>query len=135
VRHLLLRTASRLALLATVIYVPVCVAAPFLFQWIFGREWQASGWLMLLLLPMWWAAAVVSPVSRLLVVMDRPALKFVFDLVFLLAPIATMFALQDRGLNAAVFGYGMAACAAYAVYAALLVIASADIRPVAPKGG
>jgi len=135
VRHLLLRTASRLALLATVIYVPVCVAAPFLFQWIFGREWQASGWLMLLLLPMWWAAAVVSPVSRLLVVMDRPALKFVFDLVFLLAPIATMFALQDRGINAAVFGYGMAACAAYAVYAALLVIASADIRPVAPKVG
>jgi hypothetical protein len=55
--------------------------------------------------------------------------------VFLLAPIATMFALQDRGINAAVFGYGMAACAAYAVYAALLVIASADIRPVAPKAG
>jgi O-antigen/teichoic acid export membrane protein len=113
--------------------VPVCVAAPLLFQWIFGREWQASGWLMLLLLPMWWAAAVVSPVSRLLVVMDRPALKFVFDLAFLLAPIAAMYALKGRGINTAVFGYGMAACAAYAVYAALLVIASADGRPSGPK--
>jgi O-antigen/teichoic acid export membrane protein len=125
VRNLLLRTASRLALLATVIYVPVCVAAPFAFEWIFGKEWHASGWLMLLLLPMWWTSAVVSPVSRLLVVMDRPALKLVFDAVFLVIPIAAMFAFKEHGMNTAVFAYGIAACVAYILYAALLFAASA----------
>jgi O-antigen/teichoic acid export membrane protein len=124
VRRLLLRTSSRLALLATVIYLPVCVAAPFAFKWVFGREWQASGWLMLVLLPMWWTSAVVSPVSRLLVVVDRPALKLVFDAVFLVVPILAMVGLRERGLNVSVFGYGMAACLAYILYGALLFSAS-----------
>lgn len=135
VRSLLLRTTSRLALLATVIYLPVCVAAPFLFDWLFGRAWQASGWLMLLLLPMWWTSAVVSPVSRLLVVMDRPALKLVFDLAFLVAPMAAMFAFRDRGLNVAVFAYGIAACLTYVLYGALLFVASGGARRVERKIG
>ena len=136
VRHLLLRTASRLALLATVIYVPVCVAAPFLFQWVFGREWQVSGWLMLLLLPMWWAAAVVSPVSRLLVVMDRPAPQVRLRLSCSCWRRSRRCLRCGTGaLNAAVFGYGMAACAAYVVYAALLLMASSDGRPAGPKIG
>ena len=126
VRQLLLRTVSRLALLATVIYVPVCVAAPFFFEWIFGKEWQVSGWLMLLLLPMWWTSAIVSPVSRLLVVMDRPAWKFAFDAAFLVGPVVAMFALREQGLNVAVFAYGIAASLAYILYAALLFAASAS---------
>ena len=126
VRQLLLRAVSRLALLATVIYVPVCVAAPFFFEWIFGKEWHVSGWLMLLLLPMWWTSAIVSPVSRLLVVMDRPAWKFAFDAAFLVGPVVAMFALRERGLNVAVFAYGLAASLAYILYAALLFAASAS---------
>ena len=122
---LALVVGAGLALLATVIYVPVCVAAPFVFEWIFGRVWHVAGWLMLLLLPVWWTAAVVSPVSRLLVVVDRPALKLVFDVVFLVVPIVTMYALRDHGMNVAIFGYGIAACVAYILYAALLNVASA----------
>ena len=80
---------------------------------------------MLLLLPMWWTSAVVSPVSRLLVVMDRPALKLVFDAVFLVGPIAALFAFREHGMNMAVFAYGIAACVAYILYAALLFAASA----------
>jgi O-antigen/teichoic acid export membrane protein len=135
VRALLLRTVSRLALLATVIYVPVCIAAPLVFEWLFGHEWRTSGWLMLLLLPMWWTSAIVSPVSRLLVVMDRPAWKFAFDATFLVGPILAMYALEDRGLSAAVFGYGLAATLAYVIYAALLYAASSGDRLVERKLG
>ena len=128
VRNLLLRTVSRLALLATVIYLPACLAAPFVFEAIFGREWRIAGWLMLLLLPMWWTSAIVSPVSRLLVVMDRPAWKFAFDAAFLAGPITAMFALRERGLETAVLAYGLAATLAYGLYAALLFAASAGDR-------
>jgi O-antigen/teichoic acid export membrane protein len=126
VRRLLLRTVFRLALLAAAIYVPVCAAAPLVFEWLFGRAWHASGWLMLLLLPMWWISAVVSPVSRLLVVMDRPALKLIFDVSFLALPIAAMYLLRARGMNVAVFAYGIAASAAYVLYGALLWIAASS---------
>jgi len=81
---------------------------------------------MLLLLPMWWTSAIVSPVSRLLVVMDRPAWKFAFDAAFLVGPVVAMFALRERGLNVAVFAYGLAASLAYILYAALLFAASAS---------
>ncbi|NJD31286.1 MAG: hypothetical protein FIB04_05305 [Gammaproteobacteria bacterium] len=124
VRNLLLRTASRLALLATVIYVPACLAAPIVFRWIFGHEWRVAGWLMLLLLPMWWTSAIVSPVSRLLVVMNRPAWKFAFDAAFLVGPIVAMYFLRDRGRETAVLAYGLAATLAYILYAVLLFAAS-----------
>jgi hypothetical protein len=57
--------------------------------------------------------------------MDRPALKLVFDAVFLVIPIAAMFAFKEHGMNTAVFAYGIAACVAYILYAALLFAASA----------
>jgi len=129
VQRLLLRTMGRLAVMATVIYLPLCFLAPWAFGWIFGEQWRASGWLMAVLLPMWWIGAVVSPVSRLLIVLERPALKLVFDLLYLVPPIAVLYLLQERGLRAAVFGYGLAASVAYLVFGALLVrVASAEAR-------
>ena len=50
-------------------------------------------WLMnVVLLPMWWSATVVSPVSRVLIVSGRPALKLVFDLCYVVLPIAALLA-------------------------------------------
>lgn len=130
-RRLLLRTMMRLAVLATGIYLPLCLLAPWAFGWAFGEQWQASGWLMAVLLPMWWTGAVVSPVSRLLIVVGRPALKLVFDLLYLVPPIAALYLLQERGLPMAMLGYGLAASSAYLVFGALLFrVASAEgLRP------
>src|SRR5208282_3575238 len=73
-RPLVTRTLRRLALIATAIYLPLCLLAPVAFSWVFGSQWQPSGSLMLLLLPLWWTSTVVSPISRLLIVVGRPAL-------------------------------------------------------------
>jgi O-antigen/teichoic acid export membrane protein len=114
-------TMKRLVVVATLIYVPACAVAPAAFGWIFGEEWRPAGWLMLLLLPMWWSATVVSPLSRVLIVAGRPALKLVFDLCYLVLPMAALLAFKEQGLERAVLAYGVAAALAFAVYAALLL--------------
>jgi len=76
---------------------------------------------MLLLLPMWWSATVVSPLSRVLIVSGRPALKLVFDLCYLVLPMAALLAFKEQGLERAVLAYGVAAALAFAIYATLLV--------------
>jgi O-antigen/teichoic acid export membrane protein len=113
-------TLRRLMVVAALIYLPLCLLAPVIFSWIFGTQWQQAGWLMLVLLPMWWSATVVSPVSRVLIVSGRPALKLVFDLCYVVLPIAALLAFREQGLERAVLAYGLAATLAYAVYAALL---------------
>lgn len=120
-RRLLFRTLGRLALLATAVYVPICLLSPWAFGFVFGPEWVEAGQLMLLLFTMWWSATIVSPVSRLLIVIDRPSLKLVFDLVYLAAPMLALFGVSRHGLEAAVLAYGLAASGAYAVYGLLLV--------------
>jgi lipopolysaccharide exporter len=120
VRRLLLGTMRTLGVLAAVVYLPACLVAPWAFGWIFGEPWRVSGEMMLLMAPLWMAAMVVSPVSRLPLVLGRPGLKFVFDACFLVLPLATLVAFAPRGLSMAVLAYGAAAAAAYAVFALLL---------------
>lgn len=119
-RRLLVRTMGRLALLATGVYVPLCLLSPWAFGLVFGPEWADAGQLMLLLFTLWWSATVVSPVSRLLIVIERPGLKLVFDVVYLVGPILALFGVSQHGLEAAVLAYGLAASGAYAVYGLLL---------------
>jgi hypothetical protein len=54
-------------------------------------------------------------------VSGRPALKLVFDLCYLVLPMAALLAFKEQGLERAVLAYGVAAALAFAVYAALLV--------------
>lgn len=120
VAPLMRSTLRRLMVVAALIYLPLCLLAPVIFGWIFGTQWQQAGWLMLLLLPMWWSATVVSPVSRVLIVNGRPALKLVFDLCYLVLPMAALLAFREQGLERAVLAYGLAATLAYAIYAVVL---------------
>jgi O-antigen/teichoic acid export membrane protein len=109
-----------LVLLAVAIYVPACLLSPWVFPWLFGEPWRVSGAMMLWLAPLWMASLVVSPVSRLPLVLGRPGLKFVFDVSFLVLPLGALVALASRGLAAAVLAYGAAAAVAYAIFAVLL---------------
>jgi O-antigen/teichoic acid export membrane protein len=120
VAALMQRTVRQLMVFATLIYVPLCLAAPLAFGWIFGAEWRQAGWLMLLLLPVWWSATVVSPVSRILIVNGRPGLKLIFDVCYLVLPMAALLALREQGVERAVLAYGLAATLAYGVYALVL---------------
>lgn len=120
VRGLLLSTMRMLCILAVVVYVPACLLAPWLFPWLFGEPWRLSGQMMLVLAPLWMTSLIVSPVSRLPLVLGRPGLKFVFDVCFLVLPIGALLIFSGQGLMTAVLAYGIAAAAAYAVFAVLL---------------
>jgi len=147
-RPLVTRTLRRLALTATAIYLPLCLLAPAAFGWVFGPQWQPSGSLMLVLLPLWWTSTVVSPISRLLIVVGRPALKLVFDACFLILPAAALVACRTQGLDRAVLAYGLTAGCVYAGFAILLLrvaalgpspllggVAATDVVPPGAGGG
>lgn len=119
-RRLLLDTMRMLGLLAILIYLPLCIVSPWVFGWIFGEPWREAGEMLRLLGPLWVTAMVVSPVSRLPVVLGRPGLKFVFDLCFLVLPMVALVVASSRGLMTALLAYGLATAAAYAVFAVLL---------------
>ncbi len=135
VRHLLLDTMRMLGIVAVAIYVPLCLVAPWVFEWVFGAPWRMAGEMLLLLAPMWLTSMVVSPVSRLPMVLGRPQLKLVFDTCFLLLPLAALAAFASHGVLVAVFAYGVAAAAAYAIFALLLYHAAGrraeEARPAA----
>jgi O-antigen/teichoic acid export membrane protein len=119
-RQLVQQTLLRLAVVATLVFVPVCLLAPVGFRIVFGATWTDAGVLTMLLGPLWWTSTVVSPVSRLLIVIQKPALKLYFDVLFISGPLAVLYGLRAYGLTIAVAGYGLAAAAAYLVFAVLL---------------
>jgi O-antigen/teichoic acid export membrane protein len=120
VRGLLLGTMRMLALLSVFVYVPACLLAPWVFPWLFGEPWRPAGQMMLLLAPLWMSSLVVSPLSRLPMVLGRPSLKLVFDLSFLVLPLGALWFFAPRGLMTAVLAYGVAAAVAYALFGLLL---------------
>jgi len=120
VRGLLLRSMRSLGLVALAVYLPACLLAPWLFPWIFGEPWRPAGTMMLLMGPLWVAAFVISPVSRLPIVLGRPALKLVFDACFLVLPLGALLVSARHGVAVAVAAYGAAAAVAYAIFALLL---------------
>ena len=118
---LLRNTLRKLAIASTFIYLPACLIAPSIFGWLFGSAWRPAGTLVLLLLPLWWASMVVAPVSRLPIVLGRPSLKLLFDSMFLILPVIALFLFSERGLDTAVFAFGLGAATALLVYAAVLL--------------
>jgi O-antigen/teichoic acid export membrane protein len=105
VRAILLEVTRKLALASAGIYLPVALVSPFVFGLLFGDEWHAAGICMAIYAPLSMVSLVVSPVSRLLLVVDKIELKFIIDLTNLILPNIGMF-----GLN--YFGYGFFPCVA-----------------------
>lgn len=120
-RRLLLATMGRLAAVAALVFMPLCVISPMAFPWVFGAEWATAGRMMLLLLPMWFAGMLVSPVSRLPMVVNRPGLKLMFDVAFLVAPIGALVIFAPMGLETATLAFGIAATAAYLGFGLVLL--------------
>lgn len=99
VRAILLRVTRKLALYSAGIYLPIAIISPFVFGFVFGKDWHATGICMTILSPLSMVSLVVSPVSRLLLVVDKIELKFIFDMVNLLLPNIGMVGMTY-------FGYG-----------------------------
>ena len=69
--HLFDRLSRRLFLLAVVPFLLLALVAPFLFRWIFGSVWYASGVLVQYLTPTYLVHFVVVPLSQTLNLVER----------------------------------------------------------------
>jgi O-antigen/teichoic acid export membrane protein len=124
-RSLFGRTTSRLALLGVATIGPLAVVAPMAFGLVLGTEWADAGWLATVVAPWAFAGLVVSPVSRLLVVLRRESWKLYYDVSALALLVIGMLVGVRADLS---FGTAMAVVSvlqvgAYGVYLIVLTVA------------
>lgn len=87
VRPFLIRTAGKMSKIGLLIYIPLAIISPFLFGIIFGEKWATAGIVMSITAPLALFSLVVSPVSRLLLVVNRTEIKLLADFICLVLPL------------------------------------------------
>lgn len=120
------RTVSRLAMIATAIYVPLGVASVWGFSLVFGPAWREAGYLVALFTPLSITSLAVSPVTRLYSVVNRPEFKLLFDLGLIAVPFASFRLMHDRGASywTCMSAYVAMGTAAYVLHLALTLWAA-----------
>ena len=124
-RSLFYRLARKLALIGLVPFALVSASAVWLVPWIFGASWRDAGVAAALIAPWLYAALIVSPLSRLLSVLQAQELKLVYDIAAVLF-LAVAFLVSKVGhysFAATVSAISIAQIAGYLVYAGVLVFA------------
>lgn len=96
---LLIKTVRGLTLLAILIFVPIAVISPFIFENIFGNKWKQAGMMMPYIAMLSMFAFVVSPLSRAIFVYNKQEYKIYVDLFRLTIPFISIFGVKH-------FGYG-----------------------------
>ena len=99
VRSVLWLSARNLGGVGLLVYLPAGILSPALFPIVFGPQWRQAGLLMALLSPFLLVALVVSPLSRLLLVVNRQEWKLLVDAVCLAVPLVAFFGGQRAGLG------------------------------------
>jgi O-antigen/teichoic acid export membrane protein len=79
------RTAGALGALALVFTLTLYIAGPQLFAIVFGTTWRLAGELAATAAPWIGLSILVQPLSTVLIAANRPATKFVFDVLYLSA--------------------------------------------------
>ncbi|MGQ9887848.1 MAG: lipopolysaccharide biosynthesis protein [Aggregatilineales bacterium] len=89
-----LKTVQKLFLIGVGPIALFAIVGPPLFGWVFGREWQAAGHIMQVIAPMLLAEFTVSPVSRIVFVIERQDAQLVWD-AFIAAAVLIVFGLAS----------------------------------------
>ncbi len=121
-------SARHLAGIGLVVYVPLALLSPFVFGAVFGPQWAQAGILVALLAPYLLALLIVSPLSRLLLVVNRQEWKLIVDVVRLAVPVAAFFGGQRAGLGfvPCVALFGALNLLAFGVYMGAIVAAARE---------
>jgi len=109
-------------------YLAIMVLSPFVFGVVFGSKWESSGTVAAILAPALFAALLVSPVSRVLLVIQRQDLKLYYDF-FNLGWTMAAFGLAWAGswnVYATLMLYSAGRCGGYYLYWLLIDRATRD---------
>lgn len=125
VRSLFFRLARRLALAGVLPFAFLSVSSIWLVPWAFGEGWRNAGVAAALIAPWLYVALIVSPLSRLLSVLQAQELKLVYDIMsVLLVAVAFFIAKAGRySFAETVLAIAVAQIAGYFVYAVVLYFA------------
>jgi O-antigen/teichoic acid export membrane protein len=118
IRPILWRITRTLCIISCLIYIPLALVAPFVTGFIFGSAWTETGVMLAILAPISLFGLVVGPVSRLLMVVNRPELKFWVDIVRLIGSNLAMIIMHSKGyrLNHIMIVYSAASSMSYILY-------------------
>jgi O-antigen/teichoic acid export membrane protein len=116
-------TCAMLLLLGLVPALIVMAFGPALFGWVFGERWTTAGQLAAVMAPWSLAALVVSPLSRVIPLLQAQELKFVYDTLALVGMGAAMLLATNHrfDLVEAIRLLSLTQVCAYVVYFVLLV--------------
>ncbi len=125
-RPVVLHAAGKMLKVGALVYVPIAVLSPLLFGAVFGSAWAPAGLLMTILAPLALANLVVSPLSRLLWVANRPEAKLVVDILLLSLPVLGMGVghYLHWGIAASLLAYALVSVVLYGLYFAIIVFVS-----------
>ena len=131
-RLVVVRTAANMLKVGALVYVPVAILSPVLFGALFGRAWAPAGVLMTILAPLARANLVVSPLSRLLWVADRPETKLIVDILLLSLPALGLVLGHHLhwSFAASLLAYTLVSVALYGLYFAIIVSVSGASLPL-----
>lgn len=93
------KTALLLALFSTVLGVALAIFGPALIPLLFGSSWQASGEMAPLVVPWLVSGLIVSPLSRLIMVVGNQAYKLIYDVVTVLVLLGAFWGGYVLGLT------------------------------------
>ena len=99
------------------------VFGPRLFGWIFGSKWVDAGMMAAWISPWFLAQFIVSPLSRLVLVVGRQKIKFVYDIITFGGTIGVFVVAHDRQwpVMTAIAALAGVKTVAYAVFFVLLL--------------
>ena len=89
----------KLVVTSFAIYLPIALASPFLFVFVFGQSWEQAGTLMAIQSLAGITGLVVSPLSRALTISKFPEVKFVPDIVRLIIPNVSLWICYSFGMT------------------------------------
>ena len=119
------RTALRLLVIASVVYVPVACESPFVAVPIFGAPWSRVGQFVAILAPSTIITTMVSPISRAMLVSKIPQIKLLADVVKLVLPILALVGaahLPEASLTKSLVFYSGTVVVCYLIYFAIVLV-------------
>jgi O-antigen/teichoic acid export membrane protein len=109
-RPILMSNVKVLAAISVVMAIVVMVGGPWLFGVIYGAEWEPSGQFARLLAVGYAAQLTVSPVSQILLILERQTRQFLWDATRLVITVGAPLAAAAAGASATVAVTVLSAC-------------------------
>jgi len=120
---LFFKLMRRLALIGLLPLLVVVVFCPLLMPWVFGDAWREAGYVSAIIAPWLYAALIVSPLSRVLSVLQAQEYKLIYDVSAIVLIVVAFLLAKSRHFSFLDFvaAISLAAFLGYVIYAILIV--------------